>query len=111
MNSVPRVTLPHHFTIEECQSSCDRIAIMADGQLTCLATLQQLRDKYARGYRLEFGLENVAQPNATKQLKEAVQRHFAGIKLVEAFEVHITYLLTRYAFRNKVTMSYAVKAK
>ncbi|KAL3260256.1 hypothetical protein MRX96_046310 [Rhipicephalus microplus] len=77
--------------IEECQSSCDRIGVMADGRLTCLGTLQQLRDMYARGYRLEFGLENAAQPNATKQLKEAMQRHFvAGVKLVESFENTVT---------------------
>ncbi|KAH7986309.1 hypothetical protein HPB51_026686 [Rhipicephalus microplus] len=97
--------------MEECQYSCDRIAIVADGQLTCLDTLQQLRDKYARGYRLEFGLESAAQLYATKHLKEAVQRHFTGIKLVESFEVHITYLLTLHVLRKKVTTSHAVKAK
>uniref|UniRef100_A0A131YXM7 ATP-binding cassette, subfamily A (ABC1), member 3 n=1 Tax=Rhipicephalus appendiculatus TaxID=34631 RepID=A0A131YXM7_RHIAP len=81
------------YSIEECQSSCNRIAIMSDGQLKCLGTLQQLRDKYARGYRLEFKLKHEAEPNAAEQLKEAVQQNFAGAKLVESLQNVITYNL------------------
>ncbi|KAH7943263.1 hypothetical protein HPB52_006582 [Rhipicephalus sanguineus] len=86
------VMLASH-NIEECQSSCDRIAIMADGRLKCLGTLQQLRDRYARGYRLEFMLKNEAQPSAKKEFREAVQQHFVGIELVESLQNGLTYQL------------------
>ncbi|KAL1474807.1 hypothetical protein MTO96_020452 [Rhipicephalus appendiculatus] len=79
--------------IEEWQSSYDRIAIMSDGRMTCLGTLQQLRDKYTRGYRLEFMLKHEAKPNATAELKEAVQKNFSGIKLVESLQNVLTYQL------------------
>ncbi|XP_037521518.1 uncharacterized protein LOC119398772 [Rhipicephalus sanguineus] len=79
--------------IEECHCSYDRITLMADGRLACLGTLQQVRDTDARGYRLEFVLKHEAHPGTTKQLDEAVQQHFVGIKLVESLQNVLTYQL------------------
>ncbi|KAH6943655.1 hypothetical protein HPB50_025047 [Hyalomma asiaticum] len=64
------VMLASH-NIDECESLCDRLAIMADGRITCLGTLKQLRDKYTRGYRLELMLKHGVSPDATKLLEEA----------------------------------------
>ncbi|XP_049523844.1 phospholipid-transporting ATPase ABCA3-like [Dermacentor silvarum] len=79
--------------MDECEFSCDRFAIMANGRLTCLGTLQQLRAKHGRGYRLEFMLRHGADPEATKHLMEAVNRHFVGIKLTESHQNVLSYRL------------------
>ncbi|XP_065301549.1 phospholipid-transporting ATPase ABCA3-like [Dermacentor albipictus] len=80
-------------SIEECEFSCDRFAIMARGGLTSMGTLQQLRDKHDRGYRLEFTLSHDADPDAAKRLMEAVDRQFVGVKLTEFHQNVLSYHL------------------
>ncbi|XP_054925600.1 phospholipid-transporting ATPase ABCA3-like [Dermacentor andersoni] len=80
--------------IDECEVSCERFAIMADGRLKSMGTLQQLRDKHGRGYRLEFILRHGADPDAAKRLMEAVARHFVGVKLTEFHQNVLSYHLS-----------------
>ncbi|XP_065301536.1 phospholipid-transporting ATPase ABCA3-like isoform X2 [Dermacentor albipictus] len=80
--------------IDECELSCERFAIMADGRLTSMGTLQQLRDKHGCGYRLEFTLRHGADPDAAKRLMEAVARHFVGVKLTELHQNVLNYHLS-----------------
>ncbi|XP_054925426.1 phospholipid-transporting ATPase ABCA3-like [Dermacentor andersoni] len=79
--------------IDECEFLCDRFAIMARGRPTCMGTLQQLRDKHDRGYRLEFTLSHDADPGAAKRLMEAVDREFVGVKLAEYHQNVLGYHL------------------
>ncbi|KAL1466074.1 hypothetical protein MTO96_026884 [Rhipicephalus appendiculatus] len=38
----------------ECETSCDRLCIMVAGQMTCLGTLQHLRDKFGTGFTMKL---------------------------------------------------------
>ncbi|XP_050023975.3 phospholipid-transporting ATPase ABCA3-like [Dermacentor andersoni] len=66
--------------MDECEFSCDRITIMVNGQATCLATLQRLREKFGQGYRLEFLLKHTAAADAPN-LKKAVAEIFPKAQL------------------------------
>ncbi|KAH9384595.1 hypothetical protein HPB48_026604 [Haemaphysalis longicornis] len=75
--------------MEECEYSCDRIAIMKSGQIRCLGTLQHLREKFGQGYRFEFKLKHGASQDS-KQFIEAVTEEFSGIDFAEECEVSYT---------------------
>nr|XP_054920506.1 phospholipid-transporting ATPase ABCA3-like [Dermacentor andersoni] len=61
--------------MDECEFSCDRLTIMANGQMMCLGALQRLREKFGQGYRLEFLLKHTAESDAPR-LKQAVAELF-----------------------------------
>ena len=48
--------------MEECEAICDRIAIMARGQLRCVGTFLHLRSKFARGcsLKVQFGVTSAS---------------------------------------------------
>ncbi|XP_065294957.1 phospholipid-transporting ATPase ABCA3-like isoform X3 [Dermacentor albipictus] len=66
--------------MDECEFSCDRLTIMAYGQMMCLGTLQRLREKFGQGYRLEFLLKHTAESDAPR-LKQAVAKLFPNALL------------------------------
>ncbi|CAN7993226.1 unnamed protein product, partial [Ixodes hexagonus] len=72
-------------SMDECELACDRIAIMADGQLQCLGTLQHLKEKFGKGCRLSLSLDDVQRTDLTT-LKAAVEDAFPGIQLKEQHE-------------------------
>merc|ERR1719230_1730151 len=47
------VVLTTH-SMEEAEALCDRLAIQVKGQLRCLGTPMQIRNKYGFGYQLEI---------------------------------------------------------
>ncbi|XP_049269189.1 phospholipid-transporting ATPase ABCA3-like [Rhipicephalus sanguineus] len=51
--------------MEECEAACDRLCIMVAGQMTCLGTMQHLRDKFGTGYTMQLVLARKA-PTATE---------------------------------------------
>ncbi|XP_035262804.1 ATP-binding cassette sub-family A member 5 [Anguilla anguilla] len=42
--------------MEEAEAVCDRVAIIVSGQLRCIGSIQQLKQKYGQGYSLEVKL-------------------------------------------------------
>lgn len=42
--------------MEECEALCNRLAIMVNGQLHCLGSVQHLKNKYGDGYSLRMRL-------------------------------------------------------
>jgi ABC-type multidrug transport system ATPase subunit len=38
--------------MQEAENLCDRIAIMVNGQLYCIGTPQELREKFGEGYNV-----------------------------------------------------------
>ncbi|KAL3190328.1 hypothetical protein MRX96_019856 [Rhipicephalus microplus] len=40
--------------MEECERACDRLCIMVAGEMTCLGTMQHLRDKFGTGYTMQL---------------------------------------------------------
>nr|XP_037285006.1 ATP-binding cassette sub-family A member 3-like [Rhipicephalus microplus] len=49
---VPVVITSHG--MEECERACDRLCIMVAGEMTCLGTMQHLRDKFGTGYTMQL---------------------------------------------------------
>ncbi|KAF2072348.1 hypothetical protein CYY_006343 [Polysphondylium violaceum] len=40
-------------SMEECEALCQRITIMKDGKLTCLGSIQHVKDKFGSGYSID----------------------------------------------------------
>ncbi|CAF2715449.1 unnamed protein product [Rotaria sp. Silwood2] len=40
--------------MDECKRICNRLTIMAHGQLACLGTMQHLKSKFRQGYTIEI---------------------------------------------------------
>lgn len=60
----------------------DRIGIMVGGELKCLGTSQQLKDKYGSGFRLSL----TSSDNKAEQVREWVQTlPFANVETVKQF--------------------------
>ncbi|XP_037561472.2 phospholipid-transporting ATPase ABCA3-like [Dermacentor silvarum] len=78
--------------MDECEFSCDRLTIMVDGQMMCLGTLQHLREKFGRGYHMEFMLKHTAKADAPR-LASAVQQLFPTVRLTDAHENVLSYHL------------------
>ncbi|KAH7994259.1 hypothetical protein HPB51_026442 [Rhipicephalus microplus] len=72
--------------MDECEFSCDRITIMVEGHMMCLGTLQHLREKFGKGFRLEFLLKHTAAADAP-MLNAAVQQLFRGIELKQCHQL------------------------
>ncbi|XP_049274254.1 phospholipid-transporting ATPase ABCA3-like [Rhipicephalus sanguineus] len=79
-------------SMDECEFSCDRITIMVAGHMMCLGTLQHLREKFGKGFRLEFLLKHTAAADAPK-LNAAVQQLFKGIELKQCLQNLLSYHL------------------
>ncbi|XP_077492387.1 phospholipid-transporting ATPase ABCA3-like [Amblyomma americanum] len=78
--------------MDECEYSCDRLTIMVGGQMMCLGTLQHLREKFGRGFRMEFMLKHTATADAGR-LASAVEQQFSGIRLTDWHENVLCYHL------------------
>ncbi|KAH9377126.1 hypothetical protein HPB48_008271 [Haemaphysalis longicornis] len=72
--------------MDECEASCDRLTIMVKGKMMCLGTLQHIREKHGKGYRLHFMLKHGASSDAD-QFVVAVPKLFPGITLSDRHEV------------------------
>ena len=54
-------------SMEEAETLCKRIAIMVDGQFKCLATSDEIKEKYGYGYEINLQINN---PNYEELLKK-----------------------------------------
>ncbi|KAK7091650.1 phospholipid-transporting ATPase ABCA3-like [Littorina saxatilis] len=65
-------------SVEECEALCTRVAIMGNGRLLCLGSVQRLKAKFAQGYTLvvRMGLQEDGQPAPTGPLLTFVQQRF-----------------------------------
>ncbi|KAH9367500.1 hypothetical protein HPB48_022121 [Haemaphysalis longicornis] len=72
--------------MDDCESVCDRIGIMVDGQLQCLGSLQHLKGRFGRAYALVLRLA----PSEHKQhekVQKAILAAFTGITLKDYTQV------------------------
>ncbi|KAL1413926.1 hypothetical protein MTO96_007975 [Rhipicephalus appendiculatus] len=69
-------------SMEECELSCDRICIMVDGEMVCLGTLQHIKDRFGKGYKLLFTLEEDTWV-AVEQLTRGVRHSLPGVTVVD----------------------------
>ncbi|XP_077491952.1 phospholipid-transporting ATPase ABCA3-like [Amblyomma americanum] len=83
--------------MEECEAMCDRLCIMVAGQMTCLGTLQHLKDKFGRGYTMQLllpsakteggesgGAGEASPENSGSDLDIKVEELFPGVRVLGA---------------------------
>ncbi|KAH3795730.1 hypothetical protein DPMN_149289, partial [Dreissena polymorpha] len=80
-------------SMEECESLCSRLAIMSQGRLRCIGTLQHLKDKYGSGYTVTVTLTSSTSSGETRayieeHLRDATLK-YQGVKTL-VFDVVAT---------------------
>ncbi|XP_050422689.1 phospholipid-transporting ATPase ABCA1-like isoform X2 [Adelges cooleyi] len=68
--------------LEECEAVCTRLAIMVDGRISCIGSIQHLKNKYSDGYQLHVKFH----PNNRKPAKEFIEVLFENYSISEQFE-------------------------
>ena len=48
--------------MEEAEALCSRLAIMADGQMRCIGSIQHLKDTFLSAYTLDLQFKSMASP-------------------------------------------------
>ncbi|NXW04409.1 ABCAA protein, partial [Fregetta grallaria] len=74
--------------MEEAEAVCDRVAIMASGQLRCIGSIQYLKNKFGKGYLLEI---KVKDPECTDLLHAEILRIFPSAARQERFLPLLVY--------------------
>ncbi|XP_077512129.1 phospholipid-transporting ATPase ABCA3-like [Amblyomma americanum] len=93
--------------MEECEALCDRLSIMVAGQMTCLGSLQCLKNKFGTGYTMQLALplrkasaslhsasEQETPSNRGQQLDEMVAQLFPGVRILGAHDNIHDYHIT-----------------
>ncbi|VVC45536.1 Hypothetical protein CINCED_3A002705 [Cinara cedri] len=70
-------------SLEECEALCTRLAVMVDGRLCCIGSVQHLKNKFSVGYQLHIKFH----PDNHKRAKDYVVKSFVGATLREEFEI------------------------
>jgi len=87
-------------SMEECDALCSRIAIMVNGQLTCLGSPQHLKSKYGDGYTLVAkvgggGTDASGLDVNVGPLSQHVERVFPGSVLKDVHHGLVQYHIPR----------------
>jgi ATP-binding cassette, subfamily A (ABC1), member 3 len=66
--------------MDECEYLCNRLAIMNQGNFTCIGDIQKLKNKYGRGFTLMIKLNETTEGEemARNELKEDILKTFSG---------------------------------
>ncbi|KAM6155645.1 ATP-binding cassette sub-family A member 17-like [Rhynchocyon petersi] len=80
-------------SMEECEALCTRLAIMVQGQLKCLGSLQHLKSKFGSGYSLRAKVQSDGQKEALEQFKAFMDLTFPGIILEDEHQGLLQYHL------------------
>lgn len=73
-------------SMEECESLCNRLVIMVNGQFRCIGGVQYLKDKYGRNYNIKLRLKPSANVST---VQSQIERSISGSYKVEE---HLCYL-------------------
>ncbi|KAM8773978.1 ABC-type organic anion transporter ABCA8-like [Rhynchonycteris naso] len=74
----------------EAEAVCDRVAIMVSGRLRCIGTIQQLKSKFGKDYRLEMKLKT---PRQVEPLHSEILRLFPQAARQERYPSLMVYKL------------------
>lgn len=70
------VVLTTH-SMEECEALCTRVGILVSGKLTCLGSVEHLKQKFGRGYTVEVTIREPEQ-EAVAKLCDDVEQFLSG---------------------------------
>lgn len=85
-------------SLEECEELCTRLAIMVDGEIRCIGSVQHLKSKYATGYKLHIKFP----ANSRQNIKLAIQAYLPGSKINEEYEGMIVFHIPKEVACSKV---------
>jgi ABC-type multidrug transport system ATPase subunit len=90
------VVLTTH-SMEECEALCSRVGIMVAGGLKCLGSVQHLKGKFGKGYKLEVKLGDKFEQNQ-EQVKKFILDRFEGAALEEEYPLLMKFELPRSGY-------------
>lgn len=73
--------------MDECEALCTRLAIIVNGELKCLGSTQQLKNKFSKGFRITIKMLEAARSNSeTKDkqisnIKDYIKQYIPGADL------------------------------
>ena len=84
--------------MEECEAICTRLAIMVNGQLKCLGSLQHLKHKFGSAYSLVLKLKPSDDMydilEETNAVEDYTHNYFPGSKLQDEQVGYIHYQIS-----------------
>jgi ATP-binding cassette subfamily A (ABC1) protein 3 len=90
------VVLTTH-SMEECEALCSRVGIMVAGGLKCLGSIQHLKGKYGKGYKLEVKLGE-AYEHKQGEVDEFLKSKFPEASLEEEYPLLMKYELPKSGY-------------
>ncbi|KAH8040524.1 hypothetical protein HPB51_011220 [Rhipicephalus microplus] len=78
---------------EECKLACQRVSIMAGGEVKALGTMDELREKFAQGCTISFRLLEKATTFAVTAVDKGVSHLFPGVRQAECREGTFLYYI------------------
>jgi ATP-binding cassette subfamily A (ABC1) protein 3 len=78
-------------SMEECEALCDRVGIMVSGKLRCIGSIQHLKAKYGKGYKLDIKLRDIPESSYQVDTKKFIESNFTGACLEEEYPLFLKY--------------------
>ena len=91
INSKKSTIIMTTHSMEEAETLCKRIAIMVDGQFKCLATSDEIKEKYGYGFEINLQINNPNYEELFKKYNILEQDKEAQINLI-----NISFYLEKY---------------
>ncbi|CAH8451204.1 unnamed protein product [Heterobilharzia americana] len=85
-------------SMEECETLCQYIGIMINGQLKCFGSIQHLKKRYGNGYTVEIRfnpLTNNNNSNNMNEFKIKFQSNFPNSTLIEVRSCYYIYQMSK----------------
>lgn len=93
--------------MDECEFLCNRLAIMADGQLKCIGPIQNLKNSFGLGFVIHIVYNERASVDNTEDIvsvKNSMKELFKQCKLQEEYAV-----MHLFSFRWNLILIFADK--
>lgn len=90
------IVLTSH-SMEECEALCTRLAIMVNGRLKCLGSIQRLKDKFSSEYILTIKLKSDSKEGDYSNLDNFLLKTFSKCTLKERYQQLSTYQIQKKA--------------
>ena len=82
-----------HYSMEECEALCTRLAIMVNGRFKCIGSSQHLKSRFGEGYTVTIRVQGPNYERNAVSVTRYMQRHYpeATLKVREIDGGHLRY--------------------
>ncbi|KAL1453489.1 hypothetical protein MTO96_043787, partial [Rhipicephalus appendiculatus] len=81
------------YSTEECKLACQRVGIMAGGEVKALGTMDELREKLAQGFTISFRIVEKPTAFVVTAVDKGVKHLFPGVRQAECREGTFLYYI------------------